>query len=110
MAGFSGVLFGLAWLLAPQRGLLAQWLRRRRQRWQFAADLLAIHLLNHEGEPDEEFESGLAHLVKHLRWEDRFADGVVDYAQRHGLVTCADERLRLTSKGRRTASAVLGRR
>lgn len=109
MAGFSGLLFALAWLLAPQRGLLAQWLRRRRQRWQFAAQLLAVHLLNHEGQPDEAFESGLLHLVKHLRWEDRFADGVVDHARRSGLVTVSDERLSLTEEGRRTASAVLGR-
>ncbi len=109
MASFSGLLFALAWLLAPQRGLLAQWLRRRRQRWQFAAQLLTVHLLNHEGQPDEAFESGLAHLVKHLRWDDRFADGVVDHAQRHGLVTLSDERLSLTERGRRTASAVLGR-
>lgn len=105
----AGAVFGLALVLAPQRGLLAQWRRQRRQRWQFAAQLLAVHLLQHEGDPDEEFESGLLHLGKHLRWPERFAGDVVAYAQKRGLVLLRGERLWLTDHGRSTANSVLGR-
>src|SRR5688500_7354483 len=49
MATMVGVLFGLVWLLAPDRGLVAQARRRSQQRLAFAQTMLAIHLSNHEG-------------------------------------------------------------
>ena len=53
MATMTGLLFVLALLLAPGRGLVAQWLLRRRQRWQFAGEMLVVHLSQHEGTPYE---------------------------------------------------------
>lgn len=52
MATMAGVLFGLVFLLAPERGLVAIARRRGRQRIEFARKALAIHLYNHEGLPD----------------------------------------------------------
>ena len=49
MATMTGVAFGLALLLAPDRGLLAAARRRARQKLEFAQTMLAIHLANHEG-------------------------------------------------------------
>ena len=57
MATMAGVVFGAAFLLAPERGLVAIARRRARQRWEFAQTMLAIHLLNHEGQPEAAVES-----------------------------------------------------
>ena len=103
MATMTGVLFGLAFLLAPDRGLVALGRRRRRQRWEFAQTMLAIHLMNHEGRPEAADESRVGHLREHLRWDGEFAERVVRQAQRRGLVLRRDGALALTDRGRRLA-------
>ena len=40
MATMAGVIFGIVYLLAPDRGLIAIARRRRRQRWEFAQTML----------------------------------------------------------------------
>jgi manganese/zinc/iron transport system permease protein len=103
MASAAGAFFGLAWLFAPERGLVALARRRERQQWEFAQTMLAIHLLNHEGSPEAAEESRADHLTKHLRWEPEFADRVVRGAERRGLVAPAAGRLMLTERGRAVA-------
>jgi manganese/zinc/iron transport system permease protein len=103
MASAAGVLFGLAWLFAPERGLVALATRRGRQRWEFAQTMLTIHLLNHEGSPEAAEESRVEHLTQHLRWEPEFAGRVVRGAERRGLVERGDGRLALTDRGRTLA-------
>jgi manganese/zinc/iron transport system permease protein len=103
MAAAAGVFFALAWLFAPERGLVALARRRARQRWEFAQTMLTIHLLNHEGSPEAAEESRVEHLTHHLRWEPEFADRVVRGAERGGLVTPAGGRLVLTDRGRAVA-------
>lgn len=107
MAAMTGVLFLLAFLLAPQRGLLALALRRSRQRWDFAQTALTIHLLNHEGAPEYVAESRVDHLYYHLRWQPDFAVQVVQQAQRAGLIERANGNLHLTDAGRRRAQAAI---
>ena len=71
--------------------------------------LLSVHLLHHEGTPREEFECSLAHLDEHMHWTPQFAHTVLRHAQRAGLLTSEQGRLRLTSRGRDTARAMLVR-
>jgi manganese/zinc/iron transport system permease protein len=109
MATMAGLLFGLVFLLAPDRGLLAVARRRARQRWQFAQAMLAIHLLNHEGEPDAARESEVAHLYDHLRWEPAFANQVVKRAESERILTRQNGHMALTEKGRQIArQAIVG--
>jgi manganese/zinc/iron transport system permease protein len=108
MATMAGAAFGLAWLLAPGRGLLAQALRHARQRRDFAELMLAVHLLNHEHTPVEAEESQVAHLGEHLRWGQAQVDEVVRRAERRGLVTQRGPVLALTDHGRALASRTLG--
>lgn len=103
MATMTGLIFGLVFLFAPERGLLAIAQRRRRQRWEFAQTMLVIHLLNHEGLPDAETESRVAHLSEHLRWEQDFAEQVVHQAERRGLLQQHNATLALTDQGRELA-------
>jgi len=107
MATMSGILFGLTYLFAPQRGLIAQEQRRRRQRWDFAQTMLAIHLLNHEGLPENKMESRVTHLRDHMRWEDSFARQVVQRSIHQAWVKRVDGHLELTDIGRRQARNAL---
>jgi manganese/zinc/iron transport system permease protein len=103
IATTTGVLFGLVFLAAPGRGVVATARRRERQRWRFAETMLAIHLLNHEGGSNEAEESRVAHLDESLRWEPRFAARVVRGAVRRGLVRDRGGWLALTERGRAAA-------
>jgi manganese/zinc/iron transport system permease protein len=104
MAAVAGMLFLLAFLLAPERGVIAVARRRKRQRWEFARLMLAIHLLHHEGAPEAASESREAHLGEHLRWNPSFARRVVREAEEEHLVTrVGDGRLQLTDAGRQSA-------
>ncbi len=109
MASTVGVLFALAFLFAPGRGLVASARRHARQRWQFAHTMLAIHLMNHEGKPEAATESRVDHLDEHLRWQTQFAEKVVGQAQRRGLVVQQDGSLALTDRGRDLAREAIVR-
>jgi len=104
----SGVVF-LSLLLAPERGVLARARRQAGQRWQFAAEALAVHLLHHEGRPNEAEENTLAHMGAHMRWNDDFARRAVRWAVTNGLVNREDGRLKLTAYGRKVARRVMVR-
>lgn len=108
MAVGVGVVFLLTFLCAPRRGLLAAVLRRRRQRGEFAAVMLAIHLVQHEGTPDEDEESRVEHLQgDHVGWTPRFTARAVDQAEDRGWITREGDRLRLTEAGRQEAGRAL---
>ncbi|MBC8077562.1 MAG: metal ABC transporter permease [Chloroflexales bacterium] len=99
MATMTGVCFGLALLFSPTHGLVVKARRLGRQRLEFAAETLAVHLLTHEHTAREAWESAMAHLSAELRWTPEFAQRVVAQAQHAGLVTRDAERLRLTPEG-----------
>ena len=107
MATMTGVIFMLALLFAPQRGLVEKALRRRRQRWQFAGDMVLVHLSQHEGDPAAQDEATVEHLARHMRWEARFGERVAGYLARQGLVRRAGGQMALTDAGRAVASDVM---
>jgi manganese/zinc/iron transport system permease protein len=109
IATFLGFLFLGAFLLAPERGLVAQILRRNRQRWEFAQTALAIHLMNHENTPAMTTECRVDHLHEHLRWEPAFASTVVGQAEKNGLILRHNGDLSLTPNGRERAGSALAR-
>ncbi len=109
IAAACGGAFALAWLLAPGRGLVAAARRRTRQRLEFAQTMLAIHLANHEGRPEEAVESRVDHLGEHLRWDTAFAQRVVRGAERRGLVARSNGRLTVTERGRELAGRAIAR-
>ncbi len=105
MALMVGVWFALVFLAAPERGVLAVLRRRERQKWEFAQQVLAVHLLNHPaGELEERH---IDHMYRHLRWAPHFAQSVLQRAQRRGLVVPVDEYLELTPRGQQLARQLL---
>ena len=109
MATMAGLLFGLVYLLAPKRGLLAITRRRARQRLDFAQTMLAIHLFHHEGSPEAEQENRVEHLQEHLRWEPAFASKIIRRAQEREWVVRQNGSLALTESGRQAARQALVR-
>lgn len=107
MAVMVGVWFVLIFLMAPERGVLAVLLRRHRQKWEFAQQVLAVHLFNHAGDTLE--ERHIDQLHRHLRWEPGFAQAVLRRAQRQGLIASANEYLELTPRGQQLAHQSLTR-
>lgn len=103
MATMSGVAFLLAYLFAPERGLIALARRRAGQRWVFAEQMLALHLLNHEGTSEAGEECDAEHLSEHLRWRPDFAAAVVRRAMGRGNVRADGRLLALTERGRALA-------
>jgi manganese/zinc/iron transport system permease protein len=103
MATVTGLVFLGVFLLAPERGIVARVRRRARQRWEFAQAMLAIHLAQHEGQPQAALESRADHLLEHFRWQSAFADQVIRYAERSGAVRRQDDTLYLTDSGRELA-------
>ena len=108
IAAVAGAQFLLVFLLAPERGVVAQAVHRARQRVEFAQLMLAIHLLHHEGTPEAERESRESELHEHLRWSPDFVKRVVRQAERGDLIErSADGRLHLTSMGRDAARSAI---
>jgi manganese/zinc/iron transport system permease protein len=107
MALMVGVWFVLVFLLAPERGALAVMRRRERQKWEFAQQVLAVHLLNHPAGDLE--ERHIDHMYRHLRWEPAFAQAVLQRAQKRGLVALMNEYLELTPRGQQLAHQLLVR-
>ena len=109
MATAAGLLFGLAYFLAPEQGLFARARRQRRQRASFAVDTLLVHLLNHEGTATQAEESRIAHLGDELRWTDGIRDDAITHALGDGLIAREADHLSLTPNGRATAHEVMTR-
>ena len=99
--------FAVALVAAPHRGLLAVWLRRRRQRRTFLQTMLAVHLFNHEGTDSEAEESRISGLDRHLRWTAARVEAVVSGALDSGIVARHADRLTLTDQGRSLARDTL---
>ena len=110
MATMTGVLFSVALLFSPSQGLVAKARRRVRQRVQFAADTLVVHLMQHEGTSAAASESHVAHLSGELRWDQLFAEKVIGQAVRHHLIERSGDSLLLTGQGRQRASDAIALR
>lgn len=106
---YMSIIVALSLLFAPGRGLVARARRRGQQRWQFAMEALAVHLLQHESDPQAAGEASVAHLGFHMRWADGFAKQVVRRALDRGWVERAGQALLLTPLGRETARRAMVR-
>jgi manganese/zinc/iron transport system permease protein len=107
VAVFLGILFALVFAFAPSRGLVAEAVRRWKQKREFHETMLAIHLLHHEGTPEEADEARCDGLHKHFSWTATWVAGVVRRSERRGLVRREGELLKLTEDGRERARTML---
>lgn len=99
MATMTGVSFLTVYMLAPERGLLAQVRRRQSQRIEFALTMLTMHIANHTVTHEAEVENQVVRLNEHLKWSPTFAMEVVSIAERKGLIQQKNGLLSLTNSG-----------
>jgi manganese/zinc/iron transport system permease protein len=99
MATMTGISFLTAYLLAPERGLVAQARRRRQQRTEFALTMLTMHIAHHTATHEAEQENQVTRLDEHLKWSPQFATEIVRIAERDGLIREHDGLLTLTESG-----------
>ncbi|MBX3399618.1 MAG: metal ABC transporter permease [Gemmataceae bacterium] len=100
-----GTFFALTVLLAPERGLIAELLRRRRLIRELHGTLLLVHLHRHEGTPAEAEESRRDGLEAHLNWSREQTDRVSRRAQAEGWIVALGDFWKLTEAGRDRAKA-----
>ncbi len=103
MAVVCGVIFGLSFIFAPHRGLASRLRRRAVNRLEFAARLLTVHLLHHQGTPREAEECALSTLDRHLDWSPARVRKAAAFTTGRGLTVESEGVLRLTEEGRRFA-------
>jgi len=107
IATMSGVLFGIIFMVAPDRGIISQIIRRNRQKWEFAETMLTIHLYQHENLPEAVTENKTEHMNKHMRWKPDFTNTVIHRSEQHKFIQKAGELLILTDKGRDLAKQAI---
>ena len=98
-----GAGFLAAYLLAPERGLIAQARRRQKQRTEFALTMLTMHIAHHTATREVEQENKVVRLHEHFKWSPRFAAEIVSMAERMGLVQQTGGLLFLTENGLKRA-------
>ena len=103
----GGVLFLLVLMLAPKRGLLSILRMRRRQRVDFAGNMLAVHLLNHQHSGDRSESCTPENLSQSLNWSVAYADGACRNLQARRLVSDVSGKMQLTDKGTEVARATM---
>ncbi len=99
MATMCGVIFLMAYLFAPGRGLIANLNRKSRQKIEFAQMTLAMHIFNHSGKDDNIEERMISKLDEHLGWEHLFIQNIVKRSVKSGLILVNEGIISLTSKG-----------
>lgn len=108
MATVSGAGFVLALVGAPQRGLVAGVLARRRERRLAACRTLVAHLWSHRDGPEAVEENTARALQEHLHWSAAEAGRTILAALDAGLIRREhDGLLALTGRGEAEARAVL---
>jgi len=109
MAVMTGSIFTMVLFFAPKRGLIARWLMHKRQRLQFAGEVLLVHLSQHEGTSEELIECTMENMTIHMKWDVPFSNKVIAFLVREGLVKQNAYNLNLTEQGRIRAQAVMVR-
>lgn len=100
MAMMTGFWFLLAYLFAPQRGVIRRVQQRKRQKTEFAKKILLVHISHHSGTPDEQHECRLSNLSQHIYWSKTYIDDIVKRSINQQLIVNNNGILQLTDKGR----------
>jgi len=94
------IVFMLALVFAPERGIVAKRILHVRRTRRFAVETLLVRLNTHTDTPGKAEENSLSHLIEELNWQPNFALATVRRASQQGLVEVEQDRLRLTAEGR----------
>ena len=100
MALMTGAAFLLVFVLAPKRGLVTTIRRRKLQKIEFAEKSMIFHIYSHEGHDDEELECGINTIHKHLHWNHKFLNYIIEKLKAEGKIYIERDMIKLTDSGR----------
>lgn len=103
IATFSGLLFFLTLIFAPEKGILAKVWLKKWKKWDFASETLAVHLLQAEHAHAEEAERVVHHMNDHMLWNNEFTSETIAQSIKDGLIKKEGDKLSLTPLGREKA-------
>ncbi|MCB9771831.1 MAG: metal ABC transporter permease [Candidatus Omnitrophica bacterium] len=103
MATMCGVIFFIVFIFAPEHGWLARQFFRRFKQWDFAKDILTVHLLQTELNHADQTEQIVSHMTDHMLWDHPFTIDVISRCLQDGLIVQEGEKLILTNYGREKA-------
>ena len=86
MAVVCGLMFLLAFLFAPKRGMISELIRYWTRKTEFDRFTLLTHLMNHAGSAIEERENSLASLPLHLGWSPKRVERASKYLINRGAL------------------------
>ncbi|TBV28190.1 metal ABC transporter permease [Meridianimaribacter sp. CL38] len=90
-----GLLFLIAYLFAPSKGLIAVMYREKQQRIEVSLLTFLLHLKNH----DDIEERHVNHLNEHINWQKVRSKTVLDLAQKNNMIEIDNKIVSLTEKG-----------
>jgi len=105
MAVFSGLIFMFVFIFAPERGLLTKMILKKWQKWDFASEMLSVHLLQAEYAHAEETEQVVSHMNDHMLWNNNYTSEVITKSLQEGLIKKQGNKLSLTNLGREKAKS-----
>jgi manganese/zinc/iron transport system permease protein len=107
MATFSGILFLIILVFAPERGLMAKFIVKKFKRWDLASETLAVHLLQAEQAHAEEAERIVSHMNEHMLWDRNYTSEAIAQCIQDGLIKKQGNKLSLTPYGREKAKNII---
>ncbi len=100
MAVMTGVSFLITFVVAPKRGFVSVFRRRKRQRKQFAINTILFHILNHENTERESIENGVETISNHLNWSKVLMHKLTKELIADKIIFIEDGCYRFTESGR----------
>lgn len=102
MATTTGIVFGLVWVFAPNRGLISRWRRISKQRFEIDAGIMLTYI---HGEIKSYRRVTSASISVALGWTIEYSNKISDFLQEKKLVEMdADGWLLLSERGRKKAA------
>ena len=97
MTTVLGIIFLITFLFAPDKGLIANLYRHKKQKIEVSLITFLLHLNNHK---DEIEARQFIHLQEHFNWHKPYAESVVDLALKNNMIHFDNDLISLTDKGK----------
>jgi len=103
MATTAGIVFGLIWVFAPNRGLISRWRRISKQRFEIDVRILLTHIHN---EIKSKHSVSLSSMSDSLGWTTEYSKKICKFVQDKKLIEIdLQENLHLTENGNKKAAS-----
>jgi len=99
MATMLGVMFFLAFIVAPDKGLVSVLIRQKYQKREYSLLTFLLHIKNHSQSLGNPEEMSVRHLTGHFNWQKDKAGLILELALKNSMIEVNDDLVSLTEKG-----------